>query len=135
MVIWVFQQLLYSGRNGVSINLNTNRQGGGLYMNSGMDFGHGNFSMNAGYGNTGAFSSLLSLLISIFVIVLVVTLVLAVIVVIKNIIFTPQDVQVMKKAFAGIPKAKCSICSNELNEQWKVCPYCGKEKVTIQKTN
>jgi len=102
-------------------------------MNSSMDFGRGNFSMNAGYGNTGTFSSLISLLISIFVIVLVVALVLAVIVVIKNIVFTPQDVQVIKNTFAGTPKSKCSICSNELNEQWKVCPYCGKEKEIIQK--
>lgn len=102
-------------------------------MNSGMDFGHGNFSMNAGYGNMGTFSGLLSLLINIFVIVLVVALVLALIVVIKNIVFTPRDIQVIKNTFAGTPKVKCSICSNELNEQWKVCPYCGKEKEIKQK--
>ena len=104
-------------------------------MNSGMDFGRGSFSMNGGYGNTGTFSSLLSLLISIFVIVLVISLVVALIVVIKNIIFTPQDIQVIKNTFTGTPKAKCSICSNELNEQWKVCPYCGKEKEIKQKIN
>ena len=103
-------------------------KGGELYMNSGMSFGNGYSGMNGGYGSTGTFSSLLSLLMNIFVIVFVIALVIALIVVIKNIIFTPKDIQVIKSAFVGTPKVKCSICSNELNEQWKVCPYCGKEK-------
>ena len=102
-------------------------------MNSGMSYGNGYSGMNGGYGGTGTFSSLLSLLIIVFVIVFVIALVIALILVIKNIIFTPQDIQGIKNTFTGTSKAKCSICSNELNEQWKVCPYCGKEKDVKEK--
>ena len=108
------------------MNFNTNHRGDGFYMNSDMGFGNGYSGMSGGYRNMGTFSGLLALLINIFVIVFVVALVLALIVVIKNIIFTPKDIQTIKNTFAGTPKERCSICSNELNHHWKVCPYCGK---------
>ena len=97
-------------------------------MNFNMNLGQGHSGMNFGYGNTGTLAGLLTLLINILVIVFVVALVYALLVLIKNILFTPEDIQSIKKTFVVTPKEKCSICSNDLNEQWKVCPYCGKEK-------
>ena len=120
VVIWILQQLLH--------------QGGGFNMssymnNSGMVYGHGSY-MN---GNLGTFSSLLSMLISILSIVFVIALLLAVVALIKNILFTTEDVQLIKNTFVGKSKLKCSICANELNENWKACPYCGKEIEESQK--
>jgi len=52
--------------------------------------------------------------------------------VIKNYLFTKEDVEKIKGSFvsskAEAIKESCSACGKELEENWKNCPHCGKEK-------
>lgn len=88
--------------------------------------------MGTGLGFAGTISVLLLLLIKILFIVFIIGLVAGIVVAIKNHILTKEDVEKFKSTFTGkktvILKETCSICGKELENDWKVCPHCGKEK-------
>ena len=82
----------------------------------------------ATYGSSETFTVLLSSLIKLHSVCFVVGLIVGLIFIVKDIIFTKEDIESIKHTFTGAKKKKCSICGKDLNDQWKVCPECGKEK-------
>jgi len=110
VVLWLVREFLFPG-SGASMSFSGNY--GGEHMYSG-----------ATYGLSGTFTVLLSSLIKLLSTFFVVGLVVGLIFIVKDIIFTKE----IKQTFTGAKKEKCSMCGKELNDKWKVCPHCGKEK-------
>jgi len=83
-------------------------------------------------GFVGTISALLLFLIKVLFVLFIVGLVVGISIAIKNYIFTAEDVAKIKSTFIGkktvVIKETCSICGKELNDDWKLCPHCGKEK-------
>ena len=97
---------------------------------------HGGGYGHMSYGATGASmigttSFILLLLIKLLFVLFIIGLVVGIAFAIKNYIFTKEDVNKIKYAFVGSKTATirqtCGACGKELDEQWKVCPYCGNE--------
>lgn len=88
--------------------------------------------MVTGLGFVGIVSTLLVVLIKVLFVLFIVGLVVGIAIAIKNFIFTAEDVEKFKSTFTGkktvITKETCSICGKELNDEWKICPHCGKAK-------
>ncbi len=90
----------------------------------------------AGAGLLGSTSFILLLLIKLLFVLLVIGLVVGIVLIIKNYLFTKDDVEKIKGAFvkAEVIKESCNACGKELEEHWKNCPYCGKEKTKEEKS-
>ncbi|RII32597.1 zinc ribbon domain-containing protein [Clostridium chromiireducens] len=119
LILWLASSLLFSTGNGISVNFRGYYGGEHMYMGNGYGFGFG-----------GTISVLLMFLIKILLFVFVVALIIGLILVVKNSIFTPEDIATIKGAFTSknqLPKKVCDACGKELDTKWKVCPYCGKE--------
>lgn len=120
--LWLIYTLLFGGGYGVNYNYNGYHGGGHMYMGTGL-----------GFGSTAAIWILL--LIKVLFAAFVISLIVGLIIWIKNNIFTAEDVQALKDSFKGnnnpVCKETCTNCNKELNSDWKVCPHCGKEKITI----
>ncbi len=88
--------------------------------------------MGTGLGFAGTISALLLVLIKVLFVLFIVGLVVGIAIAVKNYVFTAEDIQKIKGTFTGkktvVIKETCSVCSKELNDDWKVCPHCGKEK-------
>lgn len=88
--------------------------------------------MGTGLGFTGTISVALLFLIKVLFVLFIIGLVVGIGIAIKNYIFTKEDVDKIKSTFTGkktvVIKETCSICGKELNDDWKLCPHCGKEK-------
>lgn len=124
LILWIANMLLFSTGNG--INVNFRGYYGGEHMYSG--YGYGN-------GFNGTISVLLMFLIKVLFFVFVVALIVGLILMVKNSIFTPEDIATIKGAFNSknqTPKKVCDSCGKELDPKWKACPYCGKE---VENTN
>ncbi len=91
--------------------------------------------MGTGLGFAATISTLLVILIKVLFVLFIVGLIVGIAIAIKNYIFTPEDVAKIKGTFTGkktvVIKETCSICSKELENEWKVCPHCGKQKEAI----
>lgn len=114
VVLWLVREFLFPG-SGASLSFSGNYGGGHMYT-------------GANYGSTETFTVLLSSLIKLISAFFVVGLVVGLIFIVKDIIFTKEDIQSIKQTFKGEKKEKCSSCGKDLNDQWRLCPYCGKEK-------
>ena len=121
--LWLIHVLLFPSGNSINFGFR------GVYEG-------GHFQMSAGAGNMigtmGTISFILLFLIKVLFVLFIVGLVIGIAIAVKNYVFTEKDIQQIKGTFTGkktvIIKETCSICSKELNDEWKVCPYCGKEK-------
>lgn len=114
IVLWLIREFLFPG-SGASLSFSSNFGGEHMYAGS-------------AYGYSEAFAVLLSSLIKILSAFFIVGLVVGLIFIVKDIIFTREDIESIKDSFTGAKKEECGICGKSLNDQWKVCPYCGKEK-------
>ena len=89
--------------------------------------------MGTGFGY--GVSTLLLLMIKVLFVVFVIGLVIGLSIWIKNNLFTEEDKATIKNAFTfnkvASNKDTCSDCIKELSSEWKVCPYCGTEKIII----
>lgn len=111
-----------------------------LVLGGGMGYGYhmagsyrgGSFNMGLGYGYGSSLSYLLLLVIKVLFGVFLVALAAGVIVWIKNNLFTEADIATIKNTFSGNnavnPKSSCDSCGKTVEAEWKLCPYCGKEK-------
>lgn len=113
----------------------------GLFAGTGMGFGYGygfrhhmlggpmNMYMGYGYGFNGTLALFMMFMIKVLFFLFMVGLVVGIGVFIKNHVFTAEDVRKIKSTFSVKPevvaKEQCSVCSKELQPEWKVCPYCG----------
>jgi len=97
---------------------------------------HGGGYEHMSYGVSGASmigttSFILLLLIKLLFVLFIIGLVVGIALVIKNYIFTKEDVEKIKNTFVGnktaAVKHTCNACGKVLDDQWKVCPYCGSE--------
>ncbi|RII31811.1 zinc ribbon domain-containing protein [Clostridium chromiireducens] len=119
LILWLASSLLFSTGNGISINFRGNYGGEHMYMGS---------SYGIGFG--GTISVLLMFLIKLLFFVFVAALIIGLIIVVKNSIFTPEDIATIKGAFNSkdkTPEKICDACGKALDKEWKACPYCGKE--------
>lgn len=106
--------------------------GYGMYMNYTMPT-HMENSFNYSYGFNnfgGSLTLLLSFLLKVLLVILVISLLVGLAMIVKNHVFTQEDIATMKNTFTGKSAETyraCTECNKTLNEQWKVCPHCGKE--------
>jgi len=111
--------LLFGTGSGLSMGFRGNYEGGHMYMGTSLGF-------------AGTISALLLIFIKVLFVLFIVGLIVGIAIAIKNYIFTTEDVEKIKSTFTGkktvVIKETCSICGKELNDEWKVCPHCGKEK-------
>ncbi|BCJ98442.1 zinc ribbon domain-containing protein [Anaerocolumna chitinilytica] len=116
VVLWFAKELLFPS-NYLGINISGNYGGEHMYM-----------SGNYGFG-AGTFSVLLIFLIKVLIVLFVVALIVGLIMVAKNYIFTPQNMEAYKSGSTPVeqPRKTCDICGKPLDNNWKVCPYCGTE--------
>lgn len=87
-------------------------------------------NMNGSYGyGVGTFSLLLVFIIKVLIVIFVVALLVGLILAVKNYMFTAQDTMAFKNSFRRpeFSKKTCDICGKNLEDEWKVCPYCGAE--------
>jgi len=84
-------------------------------------------------GGTGIISVVLVLFIKLLVVVFVLALLIGLFVVAKNYLFNAQDITAFKSAFVPVTRTKktCSVCGKTLDNNWKVCPYCGEKEDEI----
>lgn len=83
--------------------------------------------MGTGIGFGFSVAVLLSYLIKLLYIVFVIGLVGGLVSIVKNNIFTQEDIENFKAPFKGkkANKKSCTACGKEVNEEWKACPHCG----------
>ena len=119
--LWLIYVLLFGTGYGLNIGVRGNFGGGHMYMGTA-----------TGIGFAGSLSLILLFLIKVLFVLFIIGLVVGIAIAIKNYIFTTEDVQKIKSTFTGkktvIIKEVCGICGKELNDDWKLCPHCGKEK-------
>lgn len=121
--LWLIRELLFPLGNDFNFGFRSAYRGG-------------HFQMSAGAGNmigiAGTISFLLFFLIKVLFVLFIIGLVVGLVIYVKKRVFTEEDIIQLKSTFTGkktvVVKETCSICSRELNDGWKVCPYCGKEK-------
>jgi len=124
--LWIIHAIFFNSNPGLNIVV---RGGdGGDHFNMGLGMGYG-------VGTSGTISFILLLMIKVLFVLFILGLIVGIGIVIKRYVFTESDVQQIKGAFTGkktvVIKETCTICGKELNDDWKVCPHCGKEKETI----
>lgn len=114
----------------------------GFFAGTGMGFGFnyrnsmmgGNVHMGTGFygGFGGGITVLLVFLIKVLFVLFVAGLVVGIAIWVKNTLLSEEDIRKMKSTFALKKEAPethpCSICGKELQAEWKLCPYCGKDK-------
>lgn len=86
--------------------------------------------MYGNFGNGfGTLTLLLVFLIKFFILVFIVTLLIALAMATKNYIFSSADISSMKNVFTVNTNTKrhCVTCGKGVENNWKVCPYCGTE--------
>jgi hypothetical protein len=123
VALWFLKAILFPAGYGVSVNYRMP-----TYMRNGSEHGY-NYSYGVNNFN-GSGTLLVAFLIKVLIIVLVIALLVGLVIFIKNHVFTQEDIASMKNTFTGKQsKANnvCSVCGKKLNEEWKVCPHCGKE--------
>lgn len=121
--LWLVHALFFNSGNGLSIGIRSGYNGSHFNMGVGMGYG---------VGTAGTISIILMFLIKVLFVLFIVGLVAGIAVTIAKYLFTAEDVQKIKSTFTGkktmVVKESCSICGKELEDEWKVCPHCGKEK-------
>jgi hypothetical protein len=124
LLLWlIYTILIGTGTGHYSTNVSRYAIGhsyeGGVYMGNG-----------AYYGSSLAylFIILIKILIGVFAIGFIIGLVIWV----KNYLFTLEDKATIRETFVRkttqFHSDTCSICGKAQRSDWKVCPYCGKEK-------
>lgn len=115
----LIRELFFGTGYGLGISLRGSHEGGYIYMGTGLGF-------------AGTISALLLVLIKVLFVLFIVGLIVGIAIAVKNYVFTAEDVEKIKSTFTGkktvVIKETCSDCGKELNDDWKVCPHCGKEK-------
>lgn len=123
--LWLIYALVFNSGFGMNAGFRGEYEGGHFHMGMGAGYG---------YGTAGTISFLLLFLIKVLFVLFIVGLVVGIAIAIKNHLFTESDIQQIKGTFTGkktvVIKETCTICGKELNDEWKVCPHCGKEKAT-----
>lgn len=121
--LWLIHALFFNSGNGLNIGIRGGYNGSLFNMGIGMGYG---------IGTGGTISIVLMFLMKVLFILFVVGLAAGITIAVKNYLFTAEDVQQIKSTFTGkkteVVKEVCSICSKELEDEWKICPYCGKDK-------
>jgi hypothetical protein len=127
LLLWLIYTILIS--TGTSYNISIGGHAlrynyeGGAYMGNGAYYGS---------SLTYLFIILIKILLGIFAVGLVGGLIVWV----KNYLFTPEDKATFKETFTRkttqVNSQTCSICGKKQHSDWNVCPYCGKEKETIE---
>lgn len=124
--LWLIYTLLFSSGVGTNMGFRGGFEGGHFHMGAGLGYGT---------GTVGTISVLLLLLIKLLFVLFIIGLVIGIAIAVKNYVFTENDIQQIKSTFTGkktvVIKETCTICGKELNDEWKVCPHCGKQKETI----
>jgi hypothetical protein len=119
--LWLIVTFVFGSGFGMGIGYTNHQVGGHMYM-------------GYGYGFTGMIAVLLLFIIKVLFVLFIVGLVVGIAIAIKKYIFTEEDVQKIKNTFVGSKtsgiKETCIICGKEVDQGWKVCPYCGKELTT-----
>ncbi len=117
----LIRELFFGTGYGSGIILRGNHEGGYIYMGTGLGF-------------AGTISALLLVLIKVLFVLFIVGMIVGIAIAVKKYVFTAEDVEKIKSTFKGkktvVIKETCSGCGKELNDDWKVCPHCGKEKET-----
>lgn len=115
----LIRELFFGTGYGSGIIVRGNHEGGYIYMSTGLGF-------------AGTISAVLLVLIKVLFVLFIVGLIVGIAIAVKNYLFTAEDVEKIKSTFTGkktvVFKETCSDCGKELNDDWKVCPHCGKEK-------
>ncbi|MGJ7920272.1 zinc ribbon domain-containing protein [Neobacillus sp. LXY-4] len=120
IAFWLVKALFFPTGYGMTIRYN-------MPVRNGSEHG---YMYNYGMNSFG--SSISQLLFIIFIIALIVGLVM----IVKNYLFTPEDIATIKGSFSGKINQvtnSCDACGKELKPDWKVCPNCGKEVVNPDK--
>lgn len=115
VVFWIIKAVFFPVGYGVSVRYSM--PGAVRYGNE-----HG-YMTNYAVNNFG--TTILQILLFIFVI----TLLLGVVMILKS-LFTAEDLASIKGTFITKqtqPAVHCSDCGKVLNQNWKVCPHCGRE--------
>lgn len=88
--------------------------------------------MGYGFGFNGTLALFMMFLIKVLCILFMVGVVVGIAVFIKNHLFTEEDARKIKGTLGMkaevVAKEKCSVCGKELQSEWTLCPYCGKEQ-------
>lgn len=119
IVLWLAKSILFPTGYGVSVRYNMPQ----YYRNNGLEHGY--------YVNNGL-SSLSGLVFQILLVVLVFMLIVGIVMLVKNYLFSAEEIAAMKETISGKPtgtKRLCSECGSDLSPEWKVCPHCGKDSV------
>ncbi|NPV92827.1 MAG: zinc ribbon domain-containing protein [Firmicutes bacterium] len=115
----------------------TGYMGYGSNMGMGQHYGmNGAAPYNSGLGLGFSLTGLLGLIIKVLFVLLIVGLVVGIIKAIKDEVSTEKSIGTAKgfvcatpdQAKASEAKEICAGCGKELQNDWKVCPYCAKEK-------
>ncbi|MEW9123983.1 MAG: zinc ribbon domain-containing protein [Thermotaleaceae bacterium] len=95
--------------------------------------GHFGNGYEHGYTFNYGFTSLVGSMIQIFLAIFIIALIVGIVLLIKNYLFSADEIVKMKQSFSGNQKHRtdnhCSSCGRELNSDWKICPHCGKELI------
>jgi hypothetical protein len=127
LLLWLIYTILNSTGTDYSIYVSGHAMGhnyrGGVYMGNGAYYG-------------SSLTYLFIILIKILLVVFAVGFVFGLVIWIKNYLFTPEDKATLKETFTRkttqVHSQACSICGKEQRSDWKICPYCGKEKEVIE---
>lgn len=119
VVLWLAKVILFPTRYGMGIYVNGNFGGEHAYFRGGYTYGGGEFYF------------LLGFLVKALIVILVAALVIGILLYLKNNFFTQEDMAAIRSSFnfrnkSSVKKA-CSDCGREVNDNWKVCPHCGKD--------
>lgn len=120
LLLWLLSTLILGTSSGNSIIVDGNLFGhqykGGVYMVNGLAYG-------------GTVTTLLAVLIKVLIVVFVLALAIGIFVWVKNSLFTDEDKAIIKNTFTGNrpEKKRCIECGAVLENDWQVCPHCGKE--------
>jgi hypothetical protein len=123
IALWFLKAILFPTGYGMSVGYRMP-----AYMGYGSEHGY-----NYGYGInsfSGSAALLLAFLIKVLLIVFVIALLVGLVMIVKNHVFTQEDITSIKNSFtskSAKPNKVCTECKAPLNEEWKVCPHCGKE--------
>ncbi|WP_318507356.1 zinc ribbon domain-containing protein [Bacillus sp. T3] len=118
IILWLAKAVLFPTGYGVSVRYTMPG-----YSRNGYGYEHT-------YNSFNSFNSLTSSFIQILFFVFLVALIVGAVMVVKNYLFTPEDIAEIKGSFIGKANGvtnPCVTCGKEINPEWKVCPHCGKD--------
>lgn len=120
VVLWILQAIVSGAGYGFGMNY------GGNYIHH---YGRGTNMYGSMYSGS-SITYLLTTFIKILSALFVISLLAGLAVWAKNSLFSAEEKEAIKNTFAFKPvnRVICTKCSRELNGDWKVCPYCGREK-------